>query len=44
VHARGRVGEGAAIAFTLRAVPRRGGNGARHAIDDTTGAGSDESR
>ncbi len=25
VHARGQVGEGAAVAFTLRAVPRRGG-------------------
>lgn len=30
VHASGRVEEGAKIAFTLQAVPRRGGNGSRH--------------
>lgn len=42
VHASGRVGEGAAIAFTLRAVPRRQWGPA--AIDDAMGAGSNESR
>ncbi|MFW5969698.1 MAG: PAS domain S-box protein [Halofilum sp. (in: g-proteobacteria)] len=38
VHARGAVGEGAAIAFTLRAVPRRDGNGSRTGTDDVLGA------
>ncbi len=44
VHARGRVGEGAAIAFTLRALPRRGGNGSRRPGESAPEVRGDESR
>jgi PAS domain S-box-containing protein len=37
VHARGQVGDGAAIAFTLRGAPRRGDNGFRRGLDRVQG-------